>query len=212
MTPMKAALRALALLLLTTWPCHLLAAGATGTIEGTIKVAAPPPDGDADPVNEMENVVVYLDGFPEGTAFPPPSTEGSMRQRKKHFMPYILPIQVGTKVRFPNDDDLFHNVFSLSKTMPFDIGQYPKGPGLSLQFNRVGRVRVFCKIHSFMKANILVLPSPHFTQPSNEGKYRMENVPVGSYFVVAWHEHLKQDQTKVTVEAGKTATVDFSIH
>jgi plastocyanin len=208
MIPMKAALFLVLLCGFCALP--LLAQGA-GTIEGTIKVEVPPPDPDADPVNELENVVIYLDGFPAGTTFAPPTTEGSMRQRKKHFMPYILPIQVGSKVRFPNDDDLFHNVFSLSKTMPFDIGQYPKGPGLSLQFNKVGRVRVFCKIHSFMKANILVLPSPHFTQPGADGKFRLENVPAGSYFVVAWHEHLKQDQTKVAVEPGKTVTTNFTI-
>lgn len=183
----------------------------TGTIEGTITVkdpAPPPPDPSEVP---FSNVVVYLDGFPAGTTFPPPATEGRLLQKKKRFWPYILPVQVGSTVRFPNDDDLFHNVFSLSPTEKFNIGRYPKGAGKTQVFDTVGRVRVFCDIHSFMKANILVLPSPHFVFPDRTGHYRIANAPVGTYYVVGFHDRLKSVTKPVEVKVGQTSTVDITV-
>jgi len=201
------ALIALALFALAPLAC----AADTGTIEGQIAIqeAAPP----ADPAHvPFSDVVVYLNGFAPGTTFPPPTQEVSLTQRKKRFVPYILPIQAGTTVRFPNDDDIFHNVFSVSRDQQFNIGRYPKGPGKTHVFTRVGQVRVFCDVHSFMKAHILVLPSPHFTQPDRSGHFRLDGVPTGSYWVVSWHDRLKNPEQKpITVAAGQTVKVDLTI-
>jgi hypothetical protein len=189
-------------------------AASGATIEGKIAVDEPPHTSDAparDDEAPFSNVLVYLDGFPPGTTFPPPSDEGSMKQKKKRFYPYILPVQVGGTVRFPNEDDIFHNVFSLSQVQPFNIGRYPKGPGKTVTFTKVGRIRVFCDIHSFMKANILVLPSPHFAFPKPDGTFRLENVPAGTYWVTAWHERLKAQQKPVTIKPGETVKLEFAI-
>lgn len=200
---------------LVVWLAMLLLASqvqaGTGTIEGTVTVKDPaPPAPDPEDV-PFANVLVYLDGFAPGTTFPPPRQEAQLQQRKKRFIPYILPVQVGTTVRFPNDDDLFHNVFSLSKAQKFNIGRYPKGPGKTQQFNTVGRVRVFCDIHSFMKANILVLPSPHFAFPGRTGTYKIENAPEGTYYVMGFHDRLNTASAPVTVKAGQTTTVNLTI-
>lgn len=187
------------------------AVAGTGVIEGQITVqeaGAPAADPDEVP---FSNVVVYLDGFAPGTQFPPPTQEGRMLQRRKRYVPYILPVQVGSTVRFPNEDDIFHNVFSYSQTKKFNIGRYPKGPGKTEVFDKVGRVRVFCDIHSFMKANILVLSSPHFVLPDRTGKYRLSGAPSGTYWVTAWHDRLKLAQKRITMKPGETLKVDLTI-
>lgn len=198
-------------------PFSLAPSGAV--ILGRVEVQEPPPPASATPPlgassrdddSPLTNVVIYLKGFPAGTTFPPPATEGRLIQRKKRFVPYILPVQVGSTVRFPNEDDIFHNVFSLTKPA-FNIGRYPKGPGKTVTFGKEGRVRVFCDIHSFMKSNILVLPGPHFTLPSTNGTFRLENVPSGSYWISAWHDRIPETQKPVTVKPGETVTVDFLV-
>lgn len=190
------------------------AAPTGAVIEGKVAVQEPPHAADA-PANPGETpfseVVLYLDGFPAGTTFPPPAKEAMLIQRKKHFVPYILPVQVGSVVRFPNEDPIYHNVFSLSSVQPFNIGRYPNGPGKTVTFNKVGRIRVFCDIHSTMKANILVLPAPHFVFPRSDGTFRLENVPAGSYWVTAWHERLKAQQKPVTIAPGQTVKLEFEL-
>src|SRR5919201_1363010 len=55
--------------------------------------------------------VVYLDGnFSRPASLP----LKEVVQRDLTFIPALLPIEVGTKVQFPNLDDTYHNIFSYS--------------------------------------------------------------------------------------------------
>ena len=109
-----------------------------------------------------------------------------MDQRNESFVPHVLAITVGTVVDFPNSDHIYHNVFSLSKTKTFDLGRYAAGHSKPIRFDRPGIVRVFCDIHSHMNAFILVFNHPFFAMTDADGRYRIDNVPPGTYNVVAW--------------------------
>src|SRR5207248_1536610 len=111
----------------------------------------------------------------------------------------------------PNEDDVFHNVFSLSSAATFDLGRYPKGESRSVEFNKTGTVHVFCHIHSDMSAVVLVLANAFFTTPDQSGHFTIENLPSGEYTIVAWHERIKPVTRRVTVIAGQTTPLDFNI-
>ena len=96
-------------------------------------------------------------------------------------MPYVLAVTVGSTVDFPNSDRIYHNVFSLSKPRRFDLGRYPRGQSRSVRFDRPGVVRVFCEIHSHMSAFILVFAHRFFAVTDAEGRYRIDDVPPGTY-------------------------------
>ena len=100
----------------------------------------------------------------------------------------MLAITAGTVVDFPNSDRFYHNVFSLSKAARFDLGRYAGGKSKSVRFNQPGIVRVFCEIHSHMNAFVLVFGHPFFSTTDNDGRYRINNVPAGTYNVIAWNE------------------------
>lgn len=160
------------------------------------------------PVNEIENVVIYLeDPVPaKGKTLARPQTSAesppAIRQLNELFSPHVLPIVVGTTVQFPNEDPFFHNVFSLSGTKSFDLGRYPKGHTRSVKFDRPGIVKVFCHIHSHMNAVILVFAHPYFSVPQTNGNFVMDNIPPGRYTLVVWHERLKPSRQLVTIQPG----------
>jgi hypothetical protein len=117
-------------------------------------------------------------------------------------------------VDFPNDDATYHNVFSLSKTKDFNLGRYAAGRSKAVRFERPGIVRVFCDIHSHMSAFILVFAHRFFAVTDDEGRYRLEGVPPGTYTVVVWNETERGDPPRRTVtidEAGGDVDLDFSI-
>jgi len=155
--------------------------------------------------------VVYLESAPRGAFEQTEPGRAVMDQRDERFVPHVLAITTGTVVDFPNSDRIYHNVFSLSKTKPFDLGRYAVGRSKQIKFDRPGIVRVFCDIHSHMNAFILVFSHPFFARTEADGGYRIENVPPGTYNVVAWNEGTSSEPKPVTVPESGAAELDFSI-
>ena len=129
--------------------------------------------------------VVYLEGsFP--TATPPGTLQ--MPQKDLAFVPALLPVQVGTRVEFPNLDDTYHNIFSYSAPKRFDLGRYrtDERPIPSQVFDVPGLVTLRCEIHEHMRGVILVLATPYFVVTDPSGNFRLSGLPAGRYVLKAW--------------------------
>jgi plastocyanin len=163
------------------------------------------------PAPLSERAVVYLEGEElNGGPYRLPARDPTLDQRNLQFHPRVLAVLVGTRVDFPNRDNLFHNVFSYSQPKEFDLGRYPKDDSRSVTFDRPGIVRVYCDIHSRMSATILVLRHPYFTSPDDAGDYAITGVPPGKYHIVLWYDRDVLERKFVEVKPGETAEVNFS--
>ncbi|MBI2834551.1 MAG: methylamine utilization protein [Acidobacteria bacterium] len=107
-------------------------------------------------------------------------------QRNSRFFPRVLAVQVGTVVDFPNNDRVFHNVFSFHDGKRFDLGLYPIGALKRVQFDRPGLSRIFCNIHPRMAAYLMVVDSPYFAVSDDAGRFTLKDVPEGAYTYHAW--------------------------
>jgi hypothetical protein len=92
---------------------------------------------------------------------------------------------VGTTVKFPNNDRVFHNVFSFKDGKRFDLGVYPIGAVKHVTFDRAGVSRLFCNIHPNMAAYVVAVDSPYFATSGADGSFRLE-APSGRYVYHAW--------------------------
>jgi plastocyanin len=163
------------------------------------------------PTPDLRRSVVYLESAPRGAFEPTEGGRAVMDQRNETFVPHVLAVTVGTTVDFPNSDKFYHNVFSLSKTRAFDLGRYATGSSKSVRFDRPGIVRVFCDIHSHMNAFILVFSHPFFGLTDADGRYRIDNVPPGTYGVIAWNEGTASEPKPASVPDGGLAELDFTL-
>jgi plastocyanin len=155
---------------------------------------------------ELSHVVVYL----EGKGLPPAKpVKAELMQRDRHFDPEILMIPVGSTVGFPNDDPIFHNVFSLSKARSFDLGYYPQGKTRSVRFTKPGTIQVYCHLHPNMSAALVVVPTVWFGQPDSDGEFSFENVPPGPVNLVVWHKSAGTFRRRLIVP--QSGTVEISI-
>lgn len=128
--------------------------------------------------------VVWLDASSAPAPATPP--RATLDQRNLAFAPKLLAVRTGTIISFPNNDRVFHNVFSFRDGKRFDLGTYPVGTVKHLPFDNSGLSRVFCNIHPNMAAYILAVDSPYFAVTAADGTFAIAGVPEGTYPYHAW--------------------------
>jgi plastocyanin len=152
--------------------------------------------------------VVYLEG-----TFPRPTTPlvAQITQKDLTFIPSLLPVQIGTRVEFPNLDDTYHNIFSFSPAKRFDLGRYrsDEKPVPSVVFDTAGLVTLRCDIHEHMRALVLVLDTPHFVITETDGSFRLSSLPAGRYVLKAWVNSKTTKEQNVELKDDTVLRVDF---
>jgi hypothetical protein len=146
---------------------------ATGELRGVARAGGRP----------IADVVVWL----ESPSAPPlaPGPPALLDQRNLQFLPDVLVVRVGTTVKFPNSDRVFHNVFSFHNGKKFDLGVYPIGAVKYVTFDRPGVSRLFCNIHPSMAGYVVAVSSPYFAVSAEGGEYAIQ-APPGRYTYHAW--------------------------
>jgi plastocyanin len=157
----------------------------------------------------LANVFVRLEGtFP---ATPVPKEPVVIDQRACMYVPRMVGARVGQTLQVRNDDELLHNVHSLSaKGNTFNVSEPKAGMAQSFTLKDEEMLRIKCDIHSWMTTFVGIVDHPYFSVSSPAGTFEIRNVPAGSYDIVAWHERYGPLRAHVAVRAGATATVNFT--
>ena len=189
------------------WHAVAMQSAAAGVVQGRVEVQrAPPrrraqryPTGQAQATRTVQELpaVVYLRGGPPVTG--PRGSSATISQQDTAFVPAVLAVPRGATVDFLNEDPFFHNVFSYSQAKRFDLGRFPASQSKSVTFEETGIVKVYCEVHDFMRAVVLVLDTPYHSPVSEDGSFTIRGVPPGAYEVVAWHADFDEQIIPVTV-------------
>jgi plastocyanin len=174
-----------------------------GAVGGSVTILK-----DGAPKANKSGVVVYLENVPG--PLPDPVVR-EIRQKNLTFTPGLTVVVKGTTIEFPNDDKVFHNVFSVSKAARFDLGLYKSGTTKAVTFKQAGVVDVYCNIHPQMVAKIKVLDTGYFAVTGPDGTFRIKNVPPGTYPIVAWQAHGEEYRGEVSVTAGATLQLSLPL-
>ena len=164
-----------------------------GTVRGRVAVV----DKDGRPASDAAEAVVWIDG----PKVRPRPAGAKIVMKGKAFAPRIVVVPVGSSVEFPNDDPVFHNVFSVSGENRFDLDLYKRPKSGVARFEKPGLVRVYCNIHPQMSAFVLVRDNPFWARPAADGSFAIDDVPAGDWVVRAWHERAGDGQRPVAVPA-----------
>jgi plastocyanin/outer membrane murein-binding lipoprotein Lpp len=169
-----------------------------GTIRGKVEVPA------GEPV-----AYVYVENVFE------PAVRGRkevIQQKEKRFVPRWAVVQRGTTIEFPNNDNIYHNVFSLSSGNSFDLGLYNSSSEAKTHvFNEAGAVDIYCNIHPQMAASTLVVPNRLFAKVKADGTYEIGGVPSGKRKVVAWAPGSHLTAQWVDLDGGAAAELNLKL-
>jgi plastocyanin len=192
--------------------CALLAFAVGGALAQTAEIAATVTDDQGRPVEDAVVVAVPSEG---PMRLPQRPRETVVDQVDQEFAPKVTAILVGTVVRFPNHDNVRHQVYSFSPAKRFELPLYAGVPAEPVVFDKPGVVVLGCNIHDWMLAYIYVSESPYFARTGKDGKALIAELPVRSYTVRVWHPQLdaSEETTRKTVDASHagTATVAWTL-
>ncbi|MGB3126505.1 MAG: methylamine utilization protein [Pseudomonas sp.] len=139
----------------------------------------------------VSDAVVTLQG-PVGV--PAGTLKADMDQRGQQFAPRVLAVHTGTQIRFPNSDNIRHQVYSFSAAKRFELRLYEGTPADPLLFDKPGVVVLGCNIHDWMLGYVYVTDDPRFGVSDAQGRVRLDGLPAGTYHVTVWHPQLADMQ------------------
>jgi plastocyanin len=187
-------------------------AWAASSISGKITIV----DTAGNAVGDQSGTVIFLEGSTESArqqlrSAPSPASVQKISHKGMNFSPRVIPLKTGSSVDFLNDDGIFHNAFSLSRSNPFDLGVYPQGTSKLVRFDKPGLVRVYCNLHPGMVSNVLALDNHFFAMTDATGQYSLSSAPVGSFVFRVWSERADPSEQSIEISTDTPLRLDRSL-
>ena len=160
----------------------------------------------------LQNVVLSV--FDAPTAEAPADAENPiLKQVGCDYVPRVQTAVVGQTLEILNGDPLLHNIHAYDedrKTL-FNWAQPIQNLKNKKKLDQEGVMSVQCDVHRWMQAYVVVSPHPYTAVTGEDGSFRIEGMPPGTYQLRAWHEGLGELDKDVTVTAGGEVTVNFDV-
>ncbi len=105
----------------------------------------------------------------------------------RQLRPEFLTVQRGDTVQFINQDDVYHELFSLSPSQPIDLhlGKVSEGEEARAEvvLETEGSWHLFCRIHSRMYARVDAVASPLIQMVGPGQPFRFDHLATGKWQV-----------------------------
>ncbi len=155
--------------------------------------------------DEMSQAVVYF--VPDVSTSRIKPGNFHIYTHNKEFEPASMAIPLGSTISFPNQDEILHNVFSVSPRSSFDLGIYGEGKSADYTFKKSGLVLINCNVHQSMQANVLVVDTSYIVSPDSQGRFTLDNLPAGSGKLAVWHPRATVQEQSVTTSSKNTVSL-----
>jgi hypothetical protein len=170
------------------------------------------PEVTVGPDKGVQDAVVYLKNMTKGKAWEKPANNPELVNKGCEFVPRVQALPVGTSLVTLNEDPVMHNIHSfLSKSTLFNVALPIKGQKAEKPLKTEGMVRFECDAHGWMRGYVYVADNPYYAVTAGNGTFSLQDVPPGSYTLVAWQEYAGETEIPVTVEARKVALVTVEL-
>lgn len=152
----------------------------------------------------IDSVVYYV---PDAGAPRPRAGRFNIYTLNRDFKPAAMAVPIGSTVRFVNQDEVRHNVFSVTPGNAFDLGYQAPGQSADQVLNRAGVVLVSCNVHRSMETDVLVVPSAYAAKVGADGGFVLRGVPAGAGKLYYWNPRGALGVKAITLPASGEVSV-----
>jgi hypothetical protein len=169
---------------------------------------------------KLRDVVVVVQEVKRGKAWPALRAT-TLEQRKCEFFPFMQVVPPRGELTIVNHDPVLHNLHSYEITGTeiaggarrtlFNLAQPRQGDRVvkTIAPRRGDVVRLECDAHDWMLAWLYVPSSPYYAVVTDDGSFRIDEIPPGTYKVKAWHPVLGMQEQDVKVTAKGQSALAF---
>jgi len=160
---------------------------------------------------KLQNVIVYVRSGWQGKSYEVPSNTVVLDQQRCLYVPHVVTLGTGQKLRILNSDNTFHNVHAKTTVnKPLNFAQTEKGNENTVTFQQAEPpFLIGCDLHSWMGVWVAVFDHPFYAMSGESGNYEIK-LPPGKYEIAAWHEKLGERVMNVDVGSNAQVKLDFT--
>lgn len=129
---------------------------------------------------------------------------------------FVSVVGKGKPIHFVNKDPMKHNPHTYEvrgKVRKTLFNQELEGNGELNEVAQLEKSRIMkleCDQHNFMQNFFYAIENPYYTVSKSDGTFAIDQVPPGTYTLVAWHPLLGLKEQQVTVPAKASVTATFA--
>lgn len=169
-------------------------------------------DISAGPDGSFGDVVVIVEGVTRGKQFKP--IVDHLLARGCEFLPFVSVVQNPGTLTMKNEDPILHNGQVYQTEKGNQILNFPIMPNAfdtyTITFERDMKIfKMICGMHEFMQTWGIAVDNPYYALTGSDGKFSIDELPPGTYEVVAWRPHFKPIEHEITVSANGTVSLNF---
>ena len=158
----------------------------------------------------LADMVVYLEPL-SGQILPTSKEILVINQKNKAFSPYLSVIQANQEIRFTNNDDITHHIYSVSHGNKFSFKVRAGQSNANTIFDHRSEIAMGCNIHDWMSGYLLVVDTPYFAKTNKLGMVNFSNVKHGEYQIVVWHPQLQESNNRLIINKNINENINFSV-
>jgi plastocyanin len=129
------------------------------------------------------------------------------------FVPHVQAVPLGGTLLLLNSDPILHDAHGRLRGRTLFNDGLPTWRRVERRLDRTGVLEIVCELHhAWMRAYVVVTPNDYFAVTDAEGRFRIPDVPAGTYEIEFWHEKLGKVRRNVRVEKDRVARIEAIFH
>ncbi len=139
-----------------------------------------------------------------------------MVMNRCHTPKYVIGARNGETIILENTDPIRHEVVAYEFTRR-GINQRSHRPVDAntsqardvFVKNNTENFLIKCNLHPFLQSRGMIVDNPYYAISDKEGNFLIEDVPPGTYEVIAWHPFIPSQVGTVTINPGNQSIINF---
>ena len=165
----------------------------------------------------LKDTIIHLAKVDKGKPFPTKMQTFQIDRCRAN--DYVIGAKNGENIMVENTDPIQHEIatYEVRNIYP-DLTSNRPVPPKSSQVRSVFARKdadhyiIKCNLHPFLQTTAYLVQNPYYTVSDSEGNFSIENIPPGTYDVIAWHPFIAEQKSTITIPEKGEAKLDFDFN